>query len=187
MKWTELPVAIYPEHGVDREGCWSGSVIEHEGKLALIYTAVDGIKACICAALSEDGVHFTKYQGNPLIAGTPEGLNLLDFRDPYIWRDVDGYRMIVGSGINDVGGTALLFKSPDFFHWEFAKPLMVGSKENSGTFWEMPIFMKIGDKHVLIVCEVPGRSSYWVGRWKNDVFQPDSLRAKAVGTIQSLS
>jgi beta-fructofuranosidase len=176
LQWTELPVAIWPERGYDSEGCWSGSVIEHDGKLALIYTAVDGKKARICAAFSEDGVHFEKYKRNPLIAGTPEGFNYQDFRDPHIWRERDGYRMIVGSGVNDVGGTALLFGSDDFFTWHYLKPLMTGSKENSGTFWEMPIFVKIGHKHVLIVCEVPGRSSYWVGTWKDDVFQPKSTQ-----------
>src|SRR5260370_42175496 len=34
----------------------------------------------------------------------------------------------------------------------------------------MPVFIKIGDRHVLIVCEVPGRASYWVGTWEKDEF-----------------
>ena len=39
----------------------------------------------------------------------------------------------------------------------------------------MPIFVRLGDRHVLIVCEVPGRASYWVGTWKDETFTPDSI------------
>lgn len=172
--WTEMPVAFSPEPGPDAEGCWSGSVIDHNGKLALIYTGGDGHKASICLALSADGIHFTKHDGNPIIPAPPPGLGYPEFRDPFVWREGDVYYMIVGSAVQGVGGTALLYRSEDLFNWRYLKPLMVGSKETSGVFWEMPIFVKIGDKHVLIVCEVPGRSSYWIGSWKNESFEPAS-------------
>lgn len=172
--WTEMPVALSPEPGPDAEGCWSGSVIDHDGKLALIYTGGDGHKASICIALSADGIHFTKYEGNPIIPAPPPGLGYPEFRDPFVWREGDVYYMIVGSAVKDVGGTALLYRSDDLVHWRYLKPLMVGNKNTSGVFWEMPIFVKIGDKHVLIVCEVPGRSSYWIGTWKNERFEPAS-------------
>lgn len=172
--WTEMPVALSPEPGPDAEGCWSGSVIDHNGKLALIYTGGDGHKASICLALSADGIHFTKHEGNPIIPAPPPGLGYPEFRDPFVWQEGDVYYMIVGSAVKNVGGTALLYRSEDIFNWRYLKPLMVGNKETSGVFWEMPIFVKMGDKHVLIVCEVPGRSSYWIGTWKNETFEPAS-------------
>jgi len=58
-RWTEMPVALAPEPGPDSDGCWSGSVIDFEGKLALIYTAGDGHRSTICLAMSNDGIHFT--------------------------------------------------------------------------------------------------------------------------------
>lgn len=172
--WTEMAVALSPEPGPDAEGCWSGSVIDHNGKLALIYTGGDGHKASICLALSADGVHFTKYDGNPIIPAPPPGLGYPEFRDPFVWQEGDVYYMIVGSAVKDVGGTTLLYRSDNLFNWRYLKPLMVGNKKTSGVFWEMPIFVKIGDKHVLIVSEVPGRSSYWIGTWKNESFEPAS-------------
>lgn len=185
-EWTEQQVALSPEHGADAAGCWSGSVIEHKGKLAIIYTSADGQRASISLALSEDGIHFTKFDGNPIIPAPPEGLNLAEFRDPFVWREGNSYYLIIGSAVKNVGGTALLYRSDDLINWEFKRPLLVGDREDSGVFWEMPIFLKMGDKHVLIVCEVPGRASYWVGTWKDEAFSPLSLEPRRLDLFNHL-
>ncbi|MGA8028024.1 MAG: LamG-like jellyroll fold domain-containing protein, partial [Bryobacteraceae bacterium] len=173
MRWKHLRPALSPEPGLDAAGCWSGSVIEYKGQLAIIYTAVDGKKASICLATSNDGVSFSKSKDNPLIAGPPENLKHMDFRDPFVWTEGDSFYMIVGSGIREVGGTALLYKSSDLIQWTFLRQLLQGNKESSGTFWEMPVFVPLGAKHILIVTEVPGRSSYWIGEWKDERFYPE--------------
>ncbi len=171
-RWTEMSVALSPEPGPDSEGCWSGSVIDYNGRLAIVYTAGDGHRASICLALSEDGIHFTKYHSNPVISEPPQGHGFPEFRDPFVWREGETYYLIIGSAIKDKGGTALLYRSKDLTTWEYRKPLLVGDRESSGVFWEMPIFVKVGDQHALIVCEVPGRASYWVGSWKDETFVP---------------
>lgn len=173
-RWTEMPVALAPEPGPDSEGCWSGSVIDYNGKLAILYTGGDGHRASICLAQSEDGVHFTKYHGNPVIPEPPQGHGFPEFRDPFVWREGDMYYLIIGSAVTDKGGTALLYRSKDLVNWEYRKPLLVGDRESSGVFWEMPVFVKLREQHALIVCEVPGRASYWVGTWKDETFTPHS-------------
>ena len=170
-RWAEMPVAMSPEPGPDAEGCWSGSVINHGGKLAILYTAGDGHKASICLAGSSDGIHFDKFAGNPIIPTPPPGMNP-EFRDPFVWREGEWYHLIVGSAVKGVGGTALLYRSKDLISWEFRKPLLVGDLETSGVFWEMPVFVPLGSDHALIVCEVPGRASYWIGTWKDETFIP---------------
>jgi sucrose-6-phosphate hydrolase SacC (GH32 family) len=169
--WTESPVALSPEPGPDSEGCWSGSVIDHDGKLAILYTGGDGHKASICLAESSNGVHFKKFEGNPIIAAPPQGMNP-EFRDPFVWREGDWYYLIIGSAVKDVGGTALLYRSRNLVSWEYRKQLLVGDRETSGVFWEMPVFVPMGSDRALIVCEVPGRASYWVGTWKDETFTP---------------
>ena len=171
LHWTEQPVALTPEPGPDSEGCWSGSVIVVDDKLHIFYTAGDGKRATICMATSEDGRAFTKHPGNPVIEAPPADIGVKEFRDPFVWRDGAEYRMIIGSGVEGAGGTALLYRSHDLVSWRFLKPLLVGDKQGSGAFWEMPVFMRIGNYHVLVVCEVPGRASYWVGRWEEDEFR----------------
>jgi sucrose-6-phosphate hydrolase SacC (GH32 family) len=185
-EWTEQAVALSPERGFDAAGCWSGSVIEHEGKLAIIYTSGDGQRATISLAVSVDGIHFVKFDGNPIIAAPPQGMGCPEFRDPFIWREGQSFYLVVGSAVKDVGGTALLYRSEDLIHWEFKRPLMVGDRENSGIFWEMPVFVKIGGKHILIVCEVPGRASYWVGTWKDEVFTPLSREPRRLDLFNHL-
>ncbi len=171
-RWTEMPVALWPEPGPDSAGCWSGSVIDHNGQLALIYPGGDGHRSSICLALSDDGIHFTKFHGNPIIPAPPQGMKFPEFRDPHVWREEDTYYMIVGSAVEGVGGTALLYRSKDLIHWEYRQPLLVGDRETSGVFWEMPVLVKVGNEYVLIVCEVPGRATYWIGSWKNETFTP---------------
>lgn len=170
LHWTEQPMALTPEPGPDSEGCWSGSAIVANDKIVLVYTGGDGKRASICMASSEDGLHFTKHRGNPVIEAPPSMVAVKEFRDPFLWKEGTEYRMIIGSGIADVGGAALLYRSHDLTSWSYVKSLLIGDKANSGVFWEMPVFIKIGDRHVLIVCEVPGRASYWVGTWENDEF-----------------
>jgi len=174
LRWTEMQVAISPQPGFDNEGCWSGSVIEHEGRLAIVYTGVDGVKAGIALAFSDDGINFIKHPGNPVIPRPPDTKNFLDFRDPFVWREGDVYYLIVGTGVKDVGGTALLYRSKDLLHWEYRKQILSGATSTSSFFWEMPIFVKDGDRHALVVSELPGRASYWVGSWTDETFTPVS-------------
>lgn len=173
-RWTEVRVALAPEPGPDSDGCWSGSVIDHNGKLCILYTGGDGHRSAICYASSDEGVHFTKHPRNPVIAGPPQGQGFPEFRDPFVWREGETYYLIIGSAITGKGGTALLYRSKDLISWEFRKPLLVGDRETSGVFWEMPVFIPLGDQHALIVCEVPGRASWWLGTWKNETFTPHS-------------
>ena len=184
-RWTEMPVALSPESGPDAEGCWSGSVIDHDGKLAIIYTGGDGHKASICLAESSDGIHFKKFEGNPIIAAPPEGVNP-EFRDPFVWREGDWYYLIIGSAVKDVGGTALLYRSRNLVSWEYRKQLLVGDRETSGIFWEMPVFVRLGSDHALIVCEVPGRASYWVGTWKDETFTPHTATPRRLELFNHL-
>jgi sucrose-6-phosphate hydrolase SacC (GH32 family) len=185
-QWTDHLSALTPSPGPDSEGCWSGSAIEHEGKLAVIYTGGDGKRASLCLATSDDGMHFIKYANNPVVPAVPEGHNYPEFRDPFVWKDGSTYYMVVGSAIKDVGGAALLYRSADLISWQYLHPLLTGQKETSGVFWEMPVFVKVGEYHVLIVCEVPGRGSYWVGHWRDEQFHPLSTEPQRMELFNHL-
>ena len=74
LHWEYLPVALAPSEPYDNHkegGCFSGSAIEHDGKLYLVYTGTtnygDGFIQSQCLAYSEDGVHFEKYENNPIM------------------------------------------------------------------------------------------------------------------------
>jgi beta-fructofuranosidase len=154
MNWEYLPIALAPsEHydNHDRGGCFSGSAIEHEGKLYLLYTATtnygDGFIQTQCLACSEDGINFKKYENNPVIK-VPEGYEADNFRDPKVWKHGDFFYLVCG-GKKDNLAKALLYRSKDLKKWEFFN-VLAESRGELGYMWECPDFYPIGDKFVLM-------------------------------------
>ena len=162
--WERLPIAIAPDKIYDSTGgCFSGSAIEKDGKLYLMYTGhvelaiptADGIYRIETqnVAVSDDGINFTKLAANPLIyVPTDKGdINANDFRDPKVWNHDGKYYAVVGSCSRDKKiGQVLLFESPDLENWTF-KSIMARSEGNQGDMWECPNFGALDGRDVLII------------------------------------
>ena len=170
--WEHLPIALAPTPGgPDADGVWSGCAVDDEGTPALLYTGVFPEQQCL--AVSHDDLRtWEKYPGNPVVAAPPAGLAVTGFRDPCVWREADGWYMLIGSGIKDVGGTALLYRSPDLRAWEYLHPLCIGDKTESGEMWECPDFFPLGEKHVLLYSPY-GAPRYLVGTYADHRFIPE--------------
>ncbi|SHK68925.1 glycoside hydrolase family 32 protein [Hespellia stercorisuis] len=170
LHWEYLPLALAPSETYDdyqRGGCFSGSAIEHDGKLFLMYTGAtnegNGSKQTHCIAYSEDGIHFEKYEGNPVITA-PEGIPGDLFRDPKVWKHEDLFYMVCGAS-RDNKGQALLYRSKDLFHWTFFN-VLAESRGEWGYMWECPDFYPLGDKYVLTFSPMSAgehTSVYFVG------------------------
>lgn len=186
IHWTEEQPALTPDTAYDKNGIWSGhAVINDDGIPQLIYTA-GGDKMGVGIAFPKDTalIEWEKYAGNPVIAEKPAEYTRTDMRDQYVWKERDVWYMIIGFGIEKADmphGALLLYKSADLKKWNFVHLLFEGNPEmdESGIFWEMPVFKKMGDKYVLLVNRVPhngipARCQYWIGDFKNEKFVPDS-------------
>ena len=175
VHWEHWPVALAPTPGgPDKDGCYSGCAVDHDGLPTLVYT---GIRPEVqCLATSTDGMRtWHKFEGNPVIAAPPEGLEVAGFRDPCVWREGTEWRMIVGSGIQGVGGTVLLYRSPDLRHWEYLQPLLTCDQCKTGHMWECPDLFPLEHKHVLVVSPQPlRRAVYFVGAYRDDAFVPEN-------------
>ena len=127
-----------------------------------------------CIAKSDDSLQrWTKHPGNPVIPFSPPGLDVIGFRDPFLWREGDGFwHMLLGSGIKGRGGVALLYRSRDLVEWEYLNPLYIGDPSESGINWECPNFLDLGAKRMLVVSP-HGRPLYWLGDYAKRRFQPD--------------
>jgi len=207
VRWEHCPIAIMPTPGgYDGAGCWSGSVVIHDGVPHMMYSGVadmtlwsvdDDIppsdrqripqgyyheflleidQETQCIATSSDGMlTWDKHPANPVIPAIPEGLDLIGFRDPFLWKEGDGrWYMLLGSGIKGQGGVALLYRSPDLIEWEYLNPLYIGDPAESGINWECPNFLDLGAKHMLVVSP-HGRPIYWLGEYADRAFKPDGL------------
>ncbi|MEG1290919.1 MAG: glycoside hydrolase family 32 protein [Lachnospiraceae bacterium] len=160
IKWEQLPVALAPDLEYDKEGCFSGSALEYDGKHVLMYTGVttketeNGKSAALqtqCIAVG-DGISYHKIEKNPVIAGEllPTGCSREDFRDPKIWQEKDAFYAVVGNRDQNGSGQILLFTSKDLNCWNYCGILLKNNYEY-GSMWECPDFFELDGNHVLLV------------------------------------
>ena len=140
--WEYLPVALTPGGIGDKNGCFSGSAIVHNGKMYLMYTGFEenqggeSIRQLQCLAESEDGVTFKKHG---VVIGEdklPKEYAPCDFRDPKVWRHNDTFWCIVAARKYAGRGRVLLFKSSDLFDWTFVSDVF--AKDSLGVMIECP-------------------------------------------------
>jgi beta-fructofuranosidase len=192
VRWTHLPIALAPTPGgPDADGCWSGCAVVNDDIPTLIYTGVQQDRQTQCIATSRDDLlTWQKFPGNPVVAAPPEGLDVVGFRDPCVWRDDDAWYGVIGSGITGVGGTILLYRSADLIHWDYLHPLGMRDEAATdpvwtGAMWECPQFFPLGDQHVLIVSVWDRGSTHYtvqfIGTYADHVFTPHTLRRFDLG------
>ncbi|MFL5733853.1 MAG: glycoside hydrolase family 32 protein [Chloroflexia bacterium] len=193
MHWRDLPIALAPTPGTaDAGGCWSGCAVDNAGVPTIIYSGHDGTRQLPCLATGdEDLITWQKYPGNPVIAGPPAGLDVVAFRDHCVWKEDSTWYQLVGSGIKGVGGTALLYRSPDLVQWEYMHPLYLGDVTEvaplwTGSMWECPDFFFLGERHVLVVSVWYGGRIYYpvyfTGTYSNHRFTPEQPHRLDFGT-----
>ena len=190
VHWVDHPYALVPEPGTyDEHGVWSGGAIDADGVATIVYTGKprDGTYQdvpelrpevqCIATSTDDDLETWTKHPANPVIPDPPAGLDITAFRDPHVWREDDGWRMLVGSGIRDSGGTGLLYRSQDFVEWEYLGQILTGDIAQTGWAWEVPDFFPLGDKWVLtlmpLMTDGDAGSIYYIGEYDGDKFTPE--------------
>ena len=164
LNWEDLPVALFPDKTYDNNGCWSGTAIVKDERLYLLYASVhtpdgSGEKIqTVSVAYSNDGIHFEKYFGNPVIDHyPPEGGP--DFRDPAICRVGDTYYCVMATGNpNEKVARLLLYKSEDLLRWKY---MGVMSEWPDCRYAECPSFMPAGEKYLLTASVCPLKSRHY--------------------------
>ncbi|MCI8502165.1 MAG: glycoside hydrolase family 32 protein [Oscillospiraceae bacterium] len=162
LHWEELPIALYPDQPYEDDGgCFSGSAVVKDDRLYLFYTSVShSLGQTQSLAVSGDGIHFEKYDGNPLIPKPPaEGSR--DFRDPKVSFFDGCYHMVCGTGKDGVG-KVVHYCSDDLLRWEYQGVLAEGVEY--GAVIECPDFFKFGDHYVLMFSQMdrPTHSSMFL-------------------------
>lgn len=160
IKWEYLPVALAPDGEFDRDGCFSGSAIEKDGLLMLLYTGhvVTGpdperdYMQSQGIAVSEDGVSFEKWKGNPIIGydEIPDGVSQKDFRDPKVFMRNGQYYVVLGSNDAKGNGMVLLYRSDDLYSWTFVN-VLASSDGRFGDNWECPDLFSLGNKDIFML------------------------------------
>ena len=153
VNWQHQPVALAPGDEYDRDGCFSGSAVDDNGVLSLIYTGHvwlsgegndSAIREVQCLATSKDGIHFTK-QGVVL---TPPD-NIMHFRDPKVWYELGYWWMVIGARDEHDCGQVLLYKGDSLRAWTLDR-ILAKADGNTGYMWECPDFFPLSDEHILM-------------------------------------
>ena len=158
IHWQHEEVALAPSEDYDRDGCFSGSAIEHDGKLYLIYTGhkvlVEAGDNSICRevqalAVSTDGIHFEKLG----VVIEPEHEDIHNFRDPKVWQDEAGlFHVVFGATNLKHEGEIRHYTSTDLRKWQFVS--VIKEMEDQSFMYECPDFFELPRK--------AGEASTWV-------------------------
>ena len=175
IHWEHLGIAIHPSIYEDKDGCFSGSAVEEDGKLHLFYTGIrykdashKRIESAQIHLVSEDGFHFDNENGKKVIlpafpetegeghAWDPENPSLdsliigdnADTRDPKVWKGKDGFWYMILGTTAEGRGRVLFFRSRDLDSWFFVNSYTGPSEW--GWMWECPDLLTTADGDILV-------------------------------------
>lgn len=189
IHWEHVPVALAPSEDFDISGCFSGSAIEHDGKLYLIYTGhhtiVDAgddsiFREVQAVAVSEDGINFKKLG---VVIEPEEGF--MHFRDPKVWKEKDGtFHMVFGVSTPNKEGQIRHYTSSDLMKWDYQG--IIKDMEDNAFMYECPDFFEVNDNNWILAASPMGQSpdgynrqnhhinSWQSGKFDGKTFTPSS-------------
>lgn len=156
VNWSHLPIALIPSEDFDRDGCYSGSAVNDNGKLTLCYTGnvkyADGTRTawqCLAVENSEGG-----FDKTAPILGLPEGYSG-HVRDPKVWQHNGCWYMVLGARDLEDKGKVLLYQANNLYQWTLCGEL-TGSNLNGlgdmGYMWECPDLFELDGQWILLCC-----------------------------------
>lgn len=191
VSWTEHPLVLAPGDGDD--GIWSGSMAIADGQATIFYTSVqltnlNNGRVRVATPTDDTWDHWTK--GEILVTAPPE-LDLVAFRDPFVFRDGEQWRMLVGTGLKGPIAAASSFSSADLHHWTFdglaaSRPGTEVEPTWTGSLWECPQIFEIDGRHVLVTSvwedDVLHYVAYGIGHYTDGRFEADAWHRLTYGT-----
>jgi beta-fructofuranosidase len=150
VHWKQLPIALVPDEPYDKGGVWSGSTTLlydtpgfQNSTPVISYSTSSSQLFCLAVPKNRSDpelIEWVKLTENPVFS-VELG------RDPTsAWRSVDSdWLMAYGSGSPPGGpqGSAPVYKSKDFVHWERAGTTLYESSVTG--FWNCPDFFPISN------------------------------------------
>ena len=119
------------------------------------------------------------WQKGDIVVQAPDQLDVVAFRDPFVFRDANQWRMLVGTGLTGGVAAASSFSSNDLRTWTFdgIAAQRSGTQRQpvwTGTLWECPQIFAIDGRHVLVTSV-----------WADDVLHHVAYGVGAIRTVSS--
>lgn len=167
VNWEHKDMALYPTMREDQNGCFSGSAVEEDGKLYLVYTGVryevvnpedphtclnEQFESAQLMISSEDGFQFDNENGKQVIIPPitdPAIGDRTHTRDPKVWKSGDHWYLVLGSTVGEKYGEVLFYRSDDLHTWTYVDKAFKGPEY--GWMWECPDYFETKGGKVLIL------------------------------------
>ena len=191
VHWRNEGIALEPDRPFDSHGVFSGTAIEKDHQLYLMYTGNARDKDWVryptqCLAVMNKEGKIMKYE-EPVIKNRPYQVTE-HFRDPKVFQVGDMYYCLIGAELEGNQGTVVYYQSKDLVEWTYKGEVKTSFKGN-GFMWECPDYFTQNGKGVMILSpqgmESQGdlynnifQSGYLIGEeidWQNGVFKHGSF------------
>jgi beta-fructofuranosidase len=158
VNWRHHRLAITPEPGgPDVDGSWSGNTVLKDDQVVAFYSAYNAsakYQSVVKAVSRDGGFSFGPSVRTVSDPDAAEGITF--FRDPFVWRDGDRWRMVVGAGDSDETASVRLFESQNLTDWTPVGVMAAMLRQStdagdSGAMWECPQVATLDRQDVLIV------------------------------------
>lgn len=152
VHWENIGIGLEPGAYFDSHGVYSGSAIEHNGKLYLFYTGNRRDERFVrhpyqCIAVMDQHGNIFKLE-KPIIDKVPKGYTE-HFRDPKVWKAGERFYVVIGAQRTDETGCAVLYSSPDLLEWIFEGEIST-QLDHFGYMWECPDYFEMENQGVMI-------------------------------------
>ena len=212
VHWRPVQDAIVPtENSVVPDGVWSGgAAMDKNGVPVLFFTAGnDSFRSAGLISNQNIGAAWPADLNDPeltewiisdelALAQQPGQGRAGEFRDSHIWKEGDDWYMLICSGTEEGGGTALLYVTdqlevlPDGtidMNWQYKGPVyeMENQSVVYGTSWELPILLPLENRdgtitrYVFMISPAPASIAdnkvyYFLGDFDKETgrFTPDA-------------
>lgn len=148
--WQTLPIALAPKGYNDGFlGCFSGSAVEYDDRLYLMYTGVAFFKQHQLLASGGNGIDFNKLK-KPVISSheRPPKCGVFSFRDPKIIPYNNAFYALIGASYKK-GRQIAVYKSNNLIYWKYIGSFLREYQKTSGIF-ECPDLAKTPEGDILI-------------------------------------
>jgi beta-fructofuranosidase len=114
-----------------------------------------------------------------VVAEPPPGLDIVGYRDPFVFRDGEGWTMFLGAGLTDGTATALSYRSDDLQTWTYRGIAAQRSTSETdpawtGALWECPQLFELDGRHVMVTsvwdADVLHYTAYAIGDYRDGAF-----------------
>lgn len=158
VRWKlQRPAMASAPDGLDRDGCFSGNTVLDDGRIRAFYSGYleSSPYQSVLTAVSDDG---GRSFGQPerAVPDPDPGDQVTMFRDPFVWREIDGWHMAVGCGRADGRACVLQFRSDDLRTWTrqpdlASLPRQVVGGSDTGAAWECPQVLDLDGRRIAVV------------------------------------